>query len=412
MANFKSNSFSNLFKLGRKKRSHDESSAGDATESESQNPLHSISSVVEMNSLKSNSSNKNKNKRRKRMQSNSNFDETEENSASHSEAEDPHSEESSSDVETVEEQKHAEYLEHEKEYDALLPEKYRKYRPSGFKFNLPHEDAEKPIRIYADGIFDLFHIGHMKQLEQCKKAFKNVELVVGVPSDKVTHKLKGLTVLSDKQRCDSLRHCRWVDEVIPDCPWVVTPAFLDEHNIDYVAHDDIPYGSGDSDDIYKPIKEAGKFLVTQRTDGISTSDIITTIIRDYDNYLIRNFARGATRQELNVSWFKQNELTVKQLVTKLLKKRRGFRRGSVGKKDAVKGKQSTAGKLEEHKKQEGEEGEEYSSSNSNSSNDEEEEEYEEAEQTPEPESSTSPTGEKRPSDEFKEFARKFTGEHH
>ena len=73
----------NLFKLGRKKRSHDESSAGDATESESQNPLHSISSVVEMNSLKSNSSNKNKNKRRKRMQSNSNFDETEENSVFH-----------------------------------------------------------------------------------------------------------------------------------------------------------------------------------------------------------------------------------------------------------------------------------------------------------------------------------------
>ncbi|KAL6949739.1 hypothetical protein ACO0QE_000396 [Hanseniaspora vineae] len=403
MANFKSNSFSNLFKLGRKKRTYDESSVGDATEPESQNGPHSISSVVEMNSLKSNSSNR-RNKRRKRMQSSSDFDETEENSNTSSEVDDTHSGESSSDVETVEEQKHAEFLEHEKEYDALLPEKYRKYRPSGFKFNLPNEDSEKPIRVYADGIFDLFHIGHMKQLEQCKKAFKNVELVVGVPSDKVTHKLKGLTVLTDKQRCESLHHCKWVDEVIPDCPWVVTPQFLEEHDIDYVAHDDIPYGSADSDDIYKPIKEAGKFLVTQRTDGISTSDIITTIIRDYDNYLIRNFARGATRQELNVSWFKQNELTVKQLVTKLLKKRRHFRRGSVGKKDAIKAKQKNTTEKKKKKKKK------YSSSNSNTSNDEEE--FEEAEQTPEPESSTTPAGEKRHSDEFKEFARKFTGEHH
>ena len=54
------------------------------------------------------------------------------------------------------------------------------------------------------------------------------------------------------------------------------------------------------------------FLTTQRTEGISTSDIITKIIRDYDKYLMRNFARGATRKELNVSWLKKNELEIKK----------------------------------------------------------------------------------------------------
>lgn len=200
----------------------------------------------------------------------------------------------------------------EQELDEELEPQYRKFRPRGFKFNVPPTD--RPVRIYADGVFDLFHLGHMRQLEQAKKALPNVTLICGIPSDEETHRRKGLTVLSDKQRADTLVHCRWVDEVIEDAPWCVTPEFLEKHKIDYVAHDDLPYASGNDDDIYKPIKMAGKFLTTQRTEGISTSDIITKIIRDYDKYLMRNFARGASRQELNVSWFKKNELELKRHV--------------------------------------------------------------------------------------------------
>lgn len=198
----------------------------------------------------------------------------------------------------------------ERELDAELPEEYRKYRPHGYHFNLPPTD--RPIRIYADGVFDLFHLGHMKQLEQAKKAFPNVTLVCGVPLDVETHKRKGLTVLSDKDRCETLKHCRWVDEVIPNAPWSVDTAFLKKHNIDYVAHDDLPYALAELDDVYAPIKEAGKFLATQRTEGILTLDIILKVIRDYDKYLMRNFARGATRKELNVLWLKKNELDLKK----------------------------------------------------------------------------------------------------
>lgn len=205
-----------------------------------------------------------------------------------------------------------EFEKREQELDEELDPKYRKFRPRGFKFNVPPEG--RPVRVYADGVFDLFHLGHMRQLEQAKKALPNVTLICGVPSDEETHRRKGLTVLSDKQRCETLEHCKWVDEVIPNAPWSVTPEFLEKHKIDYVAHDDLPYASGTDDDIYRPIKEAGKFLTTQRTDGISTSDIITKIIRDYDKYLMRNFARGASRQELNVSWFKKNELDLKRHV--------------------------------------------------------------------------------------------------
>ena len=118
----------------------------------------------------------------------------------------------------------------------------------------------------------------MRQLEQAKKAFPNVYLLVGVTGDRETHMRKGLTVLSGAERAETVRHCRWVDEVIEDCPWIVDPEFLEKHKIDYVAHDDLPYGAAESDDVYAPIKEAGKFLPTQRTEGVSTTGIITRYV--------------------------------------------------------------------------------------------------------------------------------------
>lgn len=115
-------------------------------------------------------------------------------------------------------------------------------------------------------------------MEQAKNAFPDVYLMVGVTGDTETHKRKGLTVLTGSERAETLRHCKWVDEVIPNCPWIVTPEFLEKHKIDYVAHDDLPYGADEGDDIYTPIKKAGKFLVTQRTEGVSTTGIITKYV--------------------------------------------------------------------------------------------------------------------------------------
>jgi len=46
------------------------------------------------------------------------------------------------------------------------------------------------------------------------------------------------------------------------CPWVLSLEFLEVNDIDFVAHDDIPYGSAGSDDIYSKIKKAGRFKAT------------------------------------------------------------------------------------------------------------------------------------------------------
>lgn len=67
--------------------------------------------------------------------------------------------------------------------------------------------------------------------------------------------------------------------------------------------------SAGQEDIYYEVKMLGMFRATQRTDGISTSDIILRIIKDYDLYVERSLQRGYKREDIGIS--KTKELRVK-----------------------------------------------------------------------------------------------------
>mmetsp|Transcript_29923 Transcript_29923/g.45763 ORF Transcript_29923/g.45763 Transcript_29923/m.45763 type:complete len:195 (+) Transcript_29923:55-639(+) len=123
-------------------------------------------------------------------------------------------------------------------------------------------DPNNPVRVYADGVFDMYHIGHAKVLEQAKKLFKHCYLIVGVSGDAETIEKKGKIVMNEVERVDILKHCRWVDEVVCPCPWIINIDFLRKHNIHYVAHDDLPYNSAGSTDIYYDVKRLGMFRAT------------------------------------------------------------------------------------------------------------------------------------------------------
>ncbi|WFD25337.1 choline-phosphate cytidylyltransferase [Malassezia nana] len=143
----------------------------------------------------------------------------------------------------------------------------------------------RPVRIYADGVYDLFHYAHALQLRQAKLSFPSVHLIVGVVSSDLCAEHKNRPLMHSKERYEAVRNCRWVDEVLEDAPWVIDQAMIDRLQIDYVAHDELPYAMASSgaasDDVYDWLKAAGKFLPTRRTAGVSTSDLIARMVSMY-----------------------------------------------------------------------------------------------------------------------------------
>ncbi len=140
--------------------------------------------------------------------------------------------------------------------------------------------ARKPVRVYMDGCFDLAHFGHANALRQAK-ACGDV-LVVGIVSDAEIARCKGPPVLLEAERRAVVASNRFVDEIIDGVPYDVTEAFMqtlyDEHDIDYIVHGDDPCLLPDGTDAYDAPKRAGKFKTIERTEGVSTTDIVDRIL--------------------------------------------------------------------------------------------------------------------------------------
>lgn len=136
------------------------------------------------------------------------------------------------------------------------------------------------LRVYVDGVFDVLTAGHAHQLRQAKLSFPSVHLIVGVLSDEQCRAHNTTPHFSHLERCELMRHCRWVDEVLYDAPWTVNDRFIIDKRIDYLALEE---GSSVNPEFdkerlkgYDIAKRLGRVLPTRMTTGLTAAPLLVS----------------------------------------------------------------------------------------------------------------------------------------
>jgi len=131
------------------------------------------------------------------------------------------------------------------------------------------------IRIFMEGVFDVMHYGHMNAFRLGRSL--GTHLIVGINSDETIKECKGAPIMSEQERLNMVQSCKFVDEVIPGCPYVMNEEYLNDviqkYSIDYVVHGDDPC-IVNGKDVYESAKKTGKYRIIPRTEGVSTTDIV------------------------------------------------------------------------------------------------------------------------------------------
>lgn len=136
-------------------------------------------------------------------------------------------------------------------------------------------------KVYIDGVFDLFHRGHLETLYKAKNIYNdpnNTFLLVGIVSDDDCESYKRKPIINELDRVEIIKNIKIVNDIIFPCPLYVDMNFIIKNNIDLVVHG----FSNDNDrnkqaEFYKVIKENGYFQEIDYYSKISTTDIIKKI---------------------------------------------------------------------------------------------------------------------------------------
>ena len=130
------------------------------------------------------------------------------------------------------------------------------------------------IWVYAPGICDLFHIGHVEFFRRARALGDRV--VAGIPSDENTASYKPRPIMKLEERAAVVAACRYVDRVIPDPPMVVDAAFLDSIGAAFACHgDDISEAERERD--FPGLFATGRLKIVPYMRTVSSREIIERV---------------------------------------------------------------------------------------------------------------------------------------
>lgn len=122
-----------------------------------------------------------------------------------------------------------------------------------------------------------FRVGsHVNAFRQGRSL--GTHLVVGVNDDESIARCKGAPpVMNDAERLAMVKGCKFVDEVVPNVPYVMSDEYvrwvIKTYDIDFVVHGDDPC-IVDGRDVYESAQRLGKYMTIPRTEGVSTTEIV------------------------------------------------------------------------------------------------------------------------------------------
>lgn len=132
--------------------------------------------------------------------------------------------------------------------------------------------------IYTDGIFDLFHRGHIEYIKHCKELFEDVFLIVGVVNDTDAASYKRAPIYCENDRYAIVENIKFVDKIVKDAPLIIDENFMNEHQIDYVIHSFSNEADAEKQqEFFKVPIMLNKFIKINYYSSISTTDIINKI---------------------------------------------------------------------------------------------------------------------------------------
>ena len=137
-------------------------------------------------------------------------------------------------------------------------------------------------RVYLDMVGDLFHYGHMRFIQQVRKAaqelfpHQRIHIIVGVTADVHLQEYKRKPCTSNSERCETIRGCKYVDAVLPSVPLITTGAFMDAHQLDCVFHGD-DYTAKQIATYYGEIQaRKAYYSVPYSSEAVSTTTLLQT----------------------------------------------------------------------------------------------------------------------------------------
>ena len=160
-------------------------------------------------------------------------------------------------------------------------------------FQTPYVITPSQKVIYVDGGFDLFHIGHIRFLQKIRETEQFDHLLVGLHSDSVVNKVKGLNypIMDLKERAMGVLSCRYVTDVILNANFNLNLDFINTNKINLVM-------SGKKEARHQHLIDIGKFKVVEIQGVVRSEDIVKRILDNRAVFEERNRRKAGKEEDI------------------------------------------------------------------------------------------------------------------